>query len=292
MTQILVIQNQKFSIQILVNLKIYNSIIFHHKNEIFRNNQNSSFINKTNSATKIIKKISKDVKITKNHTKPKTTHSPSNLTIKNTKMTADFHKMKASLTIQKNTNPIRNTWENNTNSRIASKDKRFPENIILGDKDHPMITMKWMTAMKIVITNHFHSINQSYLDISSRIIINPKLIISKKCMKIVCKVISMNLREGLKVTHINIPIIRWKKISIKNIKMLTAKIFLKMNIIIVLPKINKSRNAASLIIKIKNLMLNLNVSYKKFKLKFNILQWKKNFKNNWMINMNQKTKVS
>jgi hypothetical protein len=51
-----------------------------------------------------------------------------------------------------------------------------------------------------------------------------------------------------------------------------AKIFLKMNIIIVLPKINKSRNAASLIIKIKNLTLNLNVSYKKFKFKLNLLK--------------------
>ena len=108
MTQILVIQNQKFSNKILVKLKIYNTIISHHKNEIFRNNLNSSFINKTNLATKIIKKISKEVKITKNHTKSKTTHSPSNLMTKNTKMSADFHKMKASLTTQKNTNQIRN----------------------------------------------------------------------------------------------------------------------------------------------------------------------------------------
>jgi hypothetical protein len=123
-------------------------------------------------------------------------------------MSADFNKMKASLTTQKNTNQIRNIWGNNTNFRIASKDKKFPGNITLRDKDHPTITMKWMTAMKIVITNQFNTINHSYLAIRSRIIINPKLIISRQCMKIVCKVISVNLKEGLKIAHINIPIIQ------------------------------------------------------------------------------------
>lgn len=81
-------------------------------------------------------------------------------------------------------------------------------------------------------------------------------------MKTSNNLISIMLREILKVIQIDIPIIRLKKISIKNRKFLMAKIFMIMNIKVVLSRISKSRNAVLLIIKIKNSKINLNVSYK------------------------------
>jgi hypothetical protein len=91
------------------------------------------------------------------------------------------------------------------------------------------------------------------------------------------------LREILKVIQINTQIIRLRKISIQNRKFLMAKIFMIMNIKVVLPRISKSRNAVLLIIKIKNSKINLNVSYKNSNLNLIYLKLKKNFKNAKMI---------
>ena len=263
----LVIKNKKIFIKILVNQEVPWTIISHHKNVIFINKLNSSFFHKTN-LKKTIKKTSKEMKITKNHTRAKTTFTTSNLRTKSIKMSVDFHKTKPSLTIQKNINRIKIKWESSKNFRTPSKGTMFLKNITQQDKTPSMTIMKWTKVMKIVNTNQYPNTSHLSLAICNRKIINLGLIIISLYMKISNNLISIMLREIVKIIQINIPIIRLRKISIQNRKFLMAKIFMKMNIKVVLPRISKSRNAVSLIIKIKNSKINHNVSYKNLYLNF------------------------
>ncbi len=257
----LVIKNKKIFNKILVILEVPWIIISHHKNLIFINKLNSSFFHKTN-LKKTIKKTSKEMKIIKNHTRAKTTFTTSNLTTKNIKMSEDFFKTKPSLTIQKNINRIKIKWESSKNFRTLSKETMFLKNITQQDKTPSTTNMKWTKVMKIINTNQYPNTSHLSLATCSRIIINLRLIIISLCMKTSNNLILIMLREILKVIQINIPIIRLRKISIQNRKFLMAKIFMIMNIKVVLPRISKSRNAVLLIIKIKNSKINLNVSYK------------------------------
>ena len=207
----------------------------------------------------------KEVIIFKNHIRAKTIFTTSNLKTKNIKMSDDIYKMKPSSITKKNIKQIKNTWENNSNYKTPTIETKLLKNIIQLDKMTSMIIMKWTVATKKVNINQYLRINHSSLAICSKIIINLKWIIISPCMKISNSQISIMLWEILKITQINIPIILLKKISIKNRKCLMAKIFTKMNIKMVLPKINKNHNVVSLIIKIKNSNINHNVSYKIFK---------------------------
>ena len=209
----MVILNKKFFNKILVNLKIFIKVIILRKNEIFRNKLIFNFINKTKLIIKTTKKILKVVKITKNHTKPKIALTLGSLMTKNIKMSVESHKMKVTMTIQKNINPTRSTWEISMSSRIASKDQRCQENITQQDRSYMMIIMKWMRAMKNFNTNlwfnrdHISQATHIKILISQNPIINNYMLIASKLNITV-------LREVLRIIHTKFLTNQQRKISI------------------------------------------------------------------------------
>ncbi len=209
----MVILNKKFFNKILVNLKIFIKVIILPKKEIFRNKLIFNFINKTKSIIKTLKKILKVAKITKNHTKPNVALTSGSLMTKNIKMSVESHKMKVTMTIQKNINPTRSTWEISMSSRIASKDQRCQENITQQDRSYMMIIMKWMRAMKNFNTNLWF--NRDHISLATHIMIlisqNP---IINNYMLIASKLNITVLREVLRIIHTKFLTNQQRKISI------------------------------------------------------------------------------
>ncbi len=209
----MVILNKKFFNKILVNLKIFIKVIILPKKEIFRNKLIFNFINKTKSIIKTLKKILKVAKITKNHTKPNVALTSGSLMTKNIKMSEESHKMKVTMTIQKNINPTRSTWEISMSSRIASKDQRCQENITQQDRSYMMIIMKWMRAMKNFNTNLWF--NRDHISLATHIMIlisqNP---IINNYMLIASKLNITVLREVLRIIHTKFLTNQQRKISI------------------------------------------------------------------------------
>lgn len=209
----MVILNKKFFNKILVNLKIFIKVIILPKKEIFRNKLIFNFINKTKLIIKTLKKILKVAKISKNHTKPKIALTLGSLMTKNIKMSVESHKMKVTMTIQKNINPTRSTWEISMSSRIASKDQRCQENITQQDRSYMMIIMKWMRAMKNFNTNlwfnrdHISQATHIKKLISQNPIINNYMLIASKLNITV-------LREVLRIIHTKFLTNQQRKISI------------------------------------------------------------------------------